>query len=94
MFIQVKLLKGFQKILTYKIPDDFDGGSLVGKNISYENDVSVIYGVFNTFFGGLNGTSQPSHKASAFAKATSDRSAGKLNLLDNLSAPPYNVEFN
>ena len=49
------------------------GINLIVKNISYENDISVIYGVFNTFFGGLNGTP---------------------NLFDNLSVPPYNVEFN
>jgi len=31
MFIQVKLLKGFQKILTYKIPEGINNGNLVGK---------------------------------------------------------------
>jgi len=49
------------------------GTNLLVKNICYENDISVSYGVFNTFFGGLNGSP---------------------NLFDNLSVPPYNVEFN
>ena len=31
MFIQVRLLKGFQKTLTYKVPDEWEDNNLVGK---------------------------------------------------------------